>query len=133
MSAIRPAQNEVLEILSRETQEEDQENSFPIGALHNFSAGDEQPPTSNRFTPQIPEKYFISGQGRACTPFRLFTVVLDRAKFISEAGVYFYMAYLDASGDPDPYLEVCPDDTQIFRGVDMSTVAGRLGVVVLDG
>lgn len=28
--------------------------------------------------------------------YRLLTVVLDRAKFVSEAGVYFYMA--DLSG-----------------------------------
>lgn len=55
----------------------------------------------------------------------MFTVVLDRAKFVSEAGVYFYMA--------DPYLEDAPDDTQVLRGVDMSTIAGRLGMVVLDG
>jgi hypothetical protein len=59
--------------------------------------------------------------------------VLDRAKFVSEAGVYFYMADWDASGDPDPDLEVCSDDTQVLRGVDMSTIAGRLGMVVLDG
>ncbi|KOS36595.1 hypothetical protein ACN38_g12651, partial [Penicillium nordicum] len=69
----------------------------------------------------------------ASTPFRLFTVKLDRAKFASEVGVYFYMADFGASGDPDPYLEVCPDDTQIFRAVNMSTVAGRLRIVVLDG
>ncbi|KAJ6013128.1 hypothetical protein N7522_003483 [Penicillium canescens] len=129
-SAIRPAQAEVL---AHQTQEGDQENPFPIGALHTFSAGDEQPPTAHRFTPQRPGKYLTSAKATASTPFRLFTVALDRAKFISEAGVYFYMADFDASGDPDPYLEVCPDDTQIFRGVDMSTVAGRLGLVVLDG
>jgi hypothetical protein len=59
--------------------------------------------------------------------------VLDRAKFVSEAGVYFYMAYLDASEDSDPSMVDAPDDTQVVRGVDMSTVAGRLGVVALDG
>ena len=133
LSAIRPAQNEVLEILSRQTQEEDRENSFPIGALHNISTGDDQPPTSKRITPQIPEKHIITGQGRFCELFRLFTVVLDRAKFVSEAGVYFYMAYLDGSENPDPSMQDAPDDTQVVRGVDMSTVAGRLGVVVLDG
>ncbi|KAJ6150625.1 hypothetical protein N7471_001824 [Penicillium samsonianum] len=115
----------VLEILSRQTQEEDRENSFPIGALHNIPAGDDQPLTAKRITPQEPEKYIITAQGRSCELFRLFTVVLDRAKFVSEAGVYFYMA--------DPYLEDAPDDTQVLRGVDMSTIAGRLGMVVLDG
>ncbi|KAJ6035403.1 uncharacterized protein N7446_010164 [Penicillium canescens] len=123
----------VLEILSRQTQEEDRENSFPIGALHNISTGDDQPPTSKRITPQIPEKHIITGQGRFCELFRLFTVVLDRAKFVSEAGVYFYMAYLDGSENPDPSMQDAPDDTQVVRGVDMSTVARRLGVVVLDG
>ena len=58
--------------------------------------------------------------------------MLDRAKFVSEAGVYFYMAYLDGSENPDPSMQDAPDDTQVVRGVDMSTVARRLGVVVLD-
>ncbi|KAJ5294893.1 hypothetical protein N7508_009714 [Penicillium antarcticum] len=132
-SAIRPAQNEVLEILSQQTQEEDRENPFPIGALHNIPAGDNRLPTAQRITPQEPEKYMITAQGKSCELFRLFTVVLDRAKFVSEAGVYFYMAYLDASEDSDPSMEGAPDDTQVVRGVDMMTVAGRLGVVVLDG
>lgn len=133
LSAIRPAQNEVLEILSRETQEEDRENAFPIGALHNVSTGDDQPRISKRITPQIPEEHINTGQGRFCQLFRLFTVVLDRPKFVSEAGVYFYIAYLDAFENPDPSIQDAPDDTQVVRGVDMSTVAGRLGVVVLDG
>lgn len=133
LSAIRPAQNEVLEILSREAQEEDRENAFPIGALHNVSTGDDQPRISKRITPQIPEEHIITGQGRFCELFRLFTVVLDRPKFVSEAGVYFYIAYLDASENPDPSIQDAPDDTQVVRGLDMSTVAGRLGVVVLDG
>ncbi|KAJ5427319.1 hypothetical protein N7465_002389 [Penicillium sp. CMV-2018d] len=133
LSVIRPAQNVVLEILSRQTQEEDRENSFPIGALHNISTGDDQPPTSKRITPQIPEKHIITGQGRFCERFRLFTVVLDRARFVSEAGVYFYMAYLDGSENPDLSMQDAPDDTQVVRGVDMSTVPGRLGVVVLGG
>ncbi|CRL18261.1 unnamed protein product [Penicillium camemberti] len=72
-------------------------------------------------------------KGRFCELFRLFTVILDRAKFVSEAGVYFYMAYLDGSENPDPSMQDAPDDTQVVRGVDMSTVAARLGVVVLDG
>jgi hypothetical protein len=132
-SAIRPAQTEVLEVQSLQTQGGDRENPFPIGALHTFPAGDEQSPTAHRITPQKPEQYFIAAQGTSRTIFRLFTVVLDRAKFVSEAGVYFYMADRDASGDPDPYLEDGPDDTQVLRGVDMSTIARRLGMVVLDG
>lgn len=43
------------------------------------------------------------------------------------------MAYLDGSENPDPSMQDAPDDTQVVRGVDMSTVAARLGVVVLDG
>jgi hypothetical protein len=133
LSAVRPAQNEVLEILFRQTQQEDRENPFPIGALHNISTGDDRTPTSKRITPQIPEKHIITGQGRFCELFRLFTIVLDRAKFVSEAGVYFYMAHLVGSENPDPSMEDAPDDTQVVRCVDMSTVARRLGVVVLDG
>jgi hypothetical protein len=131
-SAVRPAQTEVLEVQSLQTQGGNRENPFPIGALHTFPAGDEQSPTARRITPQEPEQYFIAAQGTSRTIFRLFTVVLDRAKFVSEAGVFFYMADRDASGDPDPYLEDGPDDTQVLRGVDMSTVARRLGMVVLD-
>ncbi|KAJ5110622.1 hypothetical protein N7532_001157 [Penicillium argentinense] len=129
-SAIRPGQNEVLEILSQQTQE-DRENPFPVGAFHNIATGDDQPPTAKCITPQQPEKYISTAQGRFCELFRLFTVVLDRAKFVSEAGVYFYMAHLDAPEDPS--LEETPADTQVVRSSDMSTVAGRLGVVVLDG
>ncbi|KAJ5334058.1 uncharacterized protein N7506_007841 [Penicillium brevicompactum] len=131
-SAIRPAQNEVLKILSEQT-EEDPENSFLVGALHKVSTGDDQLQTWKHVTPQIPEQQIITGQGRFCEPFRLFAVVLDRANFVSESGVYFYMAYLDGSENPGPSMEDAPDDTQVVRGVDMSTVAGRLGMLVLDG
>ncbi|KAJ5363041.1 hypothetical protein N7541_003885 [Penicillium brevicompactum] len=131
-SANRFAQNEGLKILSKQT-EEDPENSFPVGALHKVSTGDDQPQTWKRVTPQIPEQQIITEQGRFCELFRLFAVVLDRANFVFEAGVYFYMAYLDGSENPDPSMEDAPDDTQVVQGVDMSTVAGRLGMVVLDG
>ncbi|CAG7924826.1 unnamed protein product [Penicillium olsonii] len=124
-SAIRPAQTEALSYYN-------QENPFTIGALHTFSVDNEQSSASYRSTPQQSDKYFASAKQTAKTPFRLFTVALDRPKFVSKAGVYFYMAEFDTSGDPDPYLEVCSDDTQVFRVEDMSTVAGRLGVVVLD-
>lgn len=125
-SAISPAQTEAL-------SHHNQENPFAIGALHPLSADNEQPSVAYRFTPQKSDKYFASAKETANTPFRLFRIALDRPRFVSEAGVYFYMADFDTSGDPDPYLEVCPDDTQIFRVEDMSTVAGRLGIVVLDG
>lgn len=131
-SAIHLAQYEVLKILSEQT-EEDPENSFPVGALYKISTGDDQPQTWKRVTPQITEKQIITGQGRFCDTFHLFAVVLDRANFVSEAGVYFYMAYLDGSENPDPSMEDAPDDTQVVRGVDMSTVVARLGMVVLDG
>ncbi|KAJ5371702.1 hypothetical protein N7517_003708 [Penicillium concentricum] len=128
-SAIRLAQTEVLEVQSHQTQGGDREDPFPIGALHIFP-GDEQSST-HRITPQEPEQYIIAAQGTSSTIFRLFTVVLDRAKFVSEAGVYFYMADWDAS--EDPYSEDGPDNTQVLRCVDMNTTAGRLGMVVLDG
>lgn len=128
-SSIRPAQTEYL---SHQTQERDQENPFPIGALHTFSAGDEQPPTAHRITPQQPEDTLLAAQRTLRTPFRMFAVVLDRAKFVSEAGIYFYMADWDASGDPDPDLEVCSYDTQVWRGVGISAIAERLGMVVLE-
>lgn len=64
--------------------------------------------------------------------FRLFTVVLDRVNFVSEAGVYFYMADMDASNDPDPYFQVSAHDTRILRAMDMSAVAERLGMTVFD-
>ncbi|KAJ5090742.1 hypothetical protein N7532_009426 [Penicillium argentinense] len=106
---------------------------FPSAPCTKFPAGDDQPPTAKRISPQKPEKYIINSKGKSCDLFRMFTVVLDRAKFVSEAGVYFYMTdWSSQSRDPDPYSEVCSDDTEIVRGVDMNTVAGRLGVVVLE-
>ncbi|KAJ5504330.1 hypothetical protein N7463_007204 [Penicillium fimorum] len=132
-SAIRPAQAEVLGVQSHQTQGGVRENPFPIGALHTFLAGDGQSLIVHRITPQEPDQYFIAAQGPSPTIFRLFTVVLDRARFVSEAGVYFYMADWDASGDPDPYWEDKPDDTQILRGVDVGMIAERLGMVALDG
>ncbi|CAG8356789.1 unnamed protein product [Penicillium salamii] len=132
-SAIRPAQAEVLEVLSHQTQETNQDNSFPIGALHTFPAGDKPSLTTHRITPQEPEQYIEAAQGTSSPIFRLFTVVLDRPNFVSEAGVYFYLADRDASGDPDPDLKDSPDDTQILRGVGMNTVARRLAMAILDG
>ncbi|KAJ5121652.1 uncharacterized protein N7515_009613 [Penicillium bovifimosum] len=128
-SAIRPAQNEVLEILSQQNEEKNRENPFSIGALHNITTGDSQPLAAKRFTPQEPDQYIKSSQG-ACddSEFRMFTVVLDRAKFVSEAGVYFYMTDSDESEDPD----TSSDDTIVSRVVDMNTAARRLGVVALD-
>lgn len=132
-AAIRRAQTEVIEVLSTQsTQEEIREDPFPIGALHTFYAGDEQSPITHRMTPQLSDAYFVPTEKPPRIPYRLFTVVLDRAKFVSEAGVYFYKAYWDATGNVDPYAEDAPDDTQVSRGVDLGTTAGRLGLVVPD-
>ena len=62
----------------------------------------------------------------------MFAVVLDRANFVSQAGVYFYMANLDPLNDTDPDLEVCSDDTQVWRGVGMSEVARRLAMLAVN-
>jgi hypothetical protein len=132
-AAIRPAQTEVIEVLSSQsTQEENREDPFPIGALHTFHTGDEQSPTTHRMTPQLSDAYFVPTEKPPRIPYRLFTVVLDRARFVSEAGVYFYKAYWDSTGNVDPYAEDAPDDTQVSRGVDLGTTAGRLGLVVPD-
>ncbi|KAJ5494542.1 hypothetical protein N7463_010629 [Penicillium fimorum] len=88
--------------------------------------GDEQSPTTHRMTPQYSDAYFIY------LPYRLITVVLDRAKFFSEARVYFFKAYWDSTGDVDPYAEDDPGDTEVSRGVNLGTTAGPLGLVVLD-
>ncbi|KGO58340.1 hypothetical protein PEX2_068500 [Penicillium expansum] len=104
-SAIRSAQDEVLEILSQQTQGRGPRKSLPYRRSTQYPACDDQTPTANRITPQDPEKSIIIAQGKYCDLFRLFTVVLDRAKFISEAGVYFYMADLDASKDSNPFME----------------------------
>lgn len=128
-SAIRSAQNEVLEILSQQNEEANQENPFSIGAVHNITTGDSQPLAAKRFTPQGSDQYIKSPHGqRDNSGFRMFTVVLDRAKFISEAGVYFYKTDWDESEDPD----TSSDDTIVARVPDMNTAARRLGVVVLD-
>jgi len=128
-SAIRSAQNEVLEILSQQNEQVNQENPFSIGAIHNITTGDSQPLAAKRFTPQGPGQYIQSPQGQCDNSgFRIFTVVLDRAKFISEAGVYFYKTDWDECEDPD----TSSDDTIVSRIPDMNTAARRLGVVVLD-
>lgn len=122
-SAIGPAQNEVLESLSQQNQES-QESPFPIGALHNILSEEDQPPAAKRVTPRGPEKYLYNW-----LPYEsgTFTVVLDRAKFVSENGVYFYKNHCSKVNDS----EVLSDNTNIVRGVDMSAVARRLGMVVL--
>lgn len=123
-STIGPAQNEVLESLSQQDQES-QESPFPIGALHNIPPEEDQPPAAKRITPRGPEKYLYNW-----LPYEsgTFTVVLDRAKFVSENGVYFYNNHCSKINDS----EVLSDNTNIVRGVDMSAVARRLGMVVLD-
>ena len=118
----------MLEILSQQN-EEHRENPFSIGALHNITIGDSQPLAAKRFTPQGPGQYIKISQGAYDdSGFRMFTVVLDRAKFVSDAGVYFYMTNSDESEDPD----TSSDDTIVSRVVDMNTASRRLGVVVLD-
>ncbi|KAJ5834451.1 hypothetical protein N7447_000477 [Penicillium robsamsonii] len=132
-AAIRPAQSEVIEVLSSQpTHEENREDPFLIGALHTFYAGNEQSPITCRMTPQRSDAYLSRTENQSWTPYRLFTVVLDRAKFVSEAGIYFYKAYWDSTTDLDPYAEDAPHDTDVVRGVDLSTTAGRLGLVVFD-
>ncbi|KAJ5987934.1 hypothetical protein N7481_003144 [Penicillium waksmanii] len=86
-TAIRPARTEVIEALSSESnQEGDQEDPFPIGALHTFYTGDEQSPaTIHRMAPQLSDAYFVPTEKPPRIPYRLFAVVLDRAKFVSEA------------------------------------------------
>ncbi|CAG8274342.1 unnamed protein product [Penicillium salamii] len=123
-SAIGPAQNEVLESLSQQNQES-QESPFPIGALHNILSEEDQPPAAKRVTPRGPEKYLYNW-----LPYEsgTFTVVLDRAKFVSENGVHFYKNHCSKVNDS----EVLSDNTNIVRGVNMSAVARRLGMVVLD-
>lgn len=128
-SAIKPAQNDVLGILSKQNEQERRENTYSIGALHNITKDDSQPLAAKRFTPQGPDWYIRNSRGVSDDSlFRMFAVVLDRAKFISEAGVYFFMTDSDESEDPD----TSSDDTTVFRAVDMNTAARRLGVVVLD-
>lgn len=126
-TAIGPAQTEFIEELG-------QDNPFPIGALHTFQTDDEKSPTTttHRMTPQLSDAYFVPTEKPPRMPYRLFAVVLDRAKFVSEAGICFYKGYLDSTGDVDPYAEDAPDDTQISRCVDLATAAGRLGLMVPD-
>lgn len=125
-TAIGSTQTEVIETL-------EQEDPFPIGALHTFYTGEEKSPTiTHRMTPQLSDAYFVPTEKPPRIPYRLFAVVLDRAKFVSEAGVCFYKGYWDSTGDVDPYAEDAPDDTQVSRCVDLATTARRLGFMVPD-
>jgi hypothetical protein len=123
-SAICPAQNELLEILSQQNKE-NRENTFPVGALHNMRAEEDQPPAAKRVTPRGSEKYFGAYEE---DEFSTFAVVLDRANFVSENGVYFCIN----DKNQNQYTAVSGDDTDVVRSVDMNTVARRLGVLILD-
>ena len=74
----------------------------------------------------------MAAQRTLRTPFRVLAVVLDPTRSFSESGVYFYMAGSVVSGGAEPDLEVCPDDTEVWRGLGISEVARRLGIAVLD-
>ncbi|KAJ5782358.1 hypothetical protein N7457_004132 [Penicillium paradoxum] len=103
-----------------------------IGALHTFSANEDETPAPHRIPPSYPHDSIYAARVGLSTPYRVFAVVLDRANFVSEAGIYFYMADWDASNDPDPFLEVCPDDAEVRRCVGMSEAARRLAMLAVD-
>ncbi|OQE12284.1 hypothetical protein PENVUL_c001G08374 [Penicillium vulpinum] len=118
-SAIGPAHTEALS---------HQQTNLPIGALHTFCASEDDLPAPHYISPQLPEESLSAARKMLRTPFRMFAVVLDRANFVSQAGIFFYMTNFDALNDPDLNLEVSPDDTQIRRGVGISEVARRLAM-----
>ncbi len=103
--------------------------AFTPGALHNFPADDNEPAALHRVTPQNELDSIADAKHAARDPCGVFAVVLDRANFISDAGVYFYIADFGDDGISEENLS---DDTTIRRCVGMAEAARRLAMLAIE-
>lgn len=104
-------------------------NDFPIGALHTFPPNNNETPVTHRVSPQLRPDALNTAQRQLAHPYRAFAVVLDRANFVTEAGVYFYMADPDTS-QRDPAIS--GPDTEVWRSAGMREVARRLAMLAVE-
>ncbi|KAL5336629.1 hypothetical protein BJX70DRAFT_409813 [Aspergillus crustosus] len=108
-------------------------NGLPHGALQIFSADEKEPPARYRVAPTYPHDSTHAARRDLATPCRVFAVVLDRANFVAEAGVYFYKADVDYFKQPQLFCDgICPDDTVVWRCIGMREVARRLGMIAVE-
>ncbi|KAL2828495.1 hypothetical protein BDW59DRAFT_178849 [Aspergillus cavernicola] len=123
-SAILPAHHNALT---------NHQTKFPLGARHIFSSdpGTNEPPAAHRVTPQSSDGMIEAVSSNLKDPYTVFAVVLDRATFVNEAGIYFYISGYSNHGerrpfDPKPH----PDDTEVWRSPGIADAARRLGTLV---
>ncbi|KAL4947026.1 hypothetical protein BDW69DRAFT_190590 [Aspergillus filifer] len=105
---------------------------LPTGAVHTLSSGSSEngPVAEDRVTPQLRRDSIAYARQRVRDPYRVFAVVLDRANFVDEAGVYFFMEDMDNSSWEG--IEGCPN-MEIWRCTsDMALVARRLAMLVVE-
>ncbi|KAK2767729.1 hypothetical protein FQN54_003887 [Arachnomyces sp. PD_36] len=105
-------------------------DTFPIGALHNISANNNDP-TPQRVSPQRRSDRLATAKEMLKRPYRVFAVVLDRALFVSEPGVCFYMTDYDTSNAPHPVFVSYPE-TQVWRSAGIHEVARRLAMLAVE-
>lgn len=116
-SAILPAHHRLLK---------HENTAFTIGALHLFSSQNDEPPATHRVCPFFCGDTLATARRAVNDTFRVFTVVLDRPNFVSEAGVYFYMDERDKDEWDDA------EDTQVLRCPGMHEAARRLAMLVVE-
>lgn len=120
-SGIRAAYNSVIA---------SQSVTFAPGALYKFPVDDGEPAALHRVSPQNELDRFWDAQHAARNPCGVFAVVLDRANFVSEAGVYFYTA--DFGYDETSKKEDLSDDTKVWRCIGMAEAARRLAMLAVE-
>ncbi|KAL4794871.1 hypothetical protein BDV19DRAFT_364074 [Aspergillus venezuelensis] len=104
---------------------------LPTGAVHTFSRSPSanEPVAEYRVSPQLRRDSIEYARQLVRDPYQVFAVVLDRANFVDEAGVYFFMAD-NSSGEAD--IERCPK-MEVWRCTsDMALIARRLAMLVLE-
>ncbi|KAL4783535.1 hypothetical protein BJX76DRAFT_329638 [Aspergillus varians] len=106
-----------------------QTTDLPIGALHTFPRGIDQPPVTRRVSPQLRSDALNTAQRQLDEPYRVFAVVLERVNFVAEAGVYFYMDDPDTSERPPA---ITGPDTEVWRSAGIREVARRLAMLAVE-
>ena len=109
-------------------------DTFPIGALYTLTSDHTDPnraPAPHRISPQRRSDGLATALMMLREPYRVFAVVLDKARFVREAGVCFYMTDYDESKEPDRDDVSCPN-TQVWRSAGMSEVARRLAMLAVE-
>ncbi|KAL4813742.1 hypothetical protein BDW67DRAFT_177578 [Aspergillus spinulosporus] len=120
LSSIRPAHNHLQALTT----------PFPVGARHTVPVTGSSSKI-HRIYPQYQSDTVGAAKCMLISPYRMFTVVLDRPNFVEEADVYFYMSEYAPSVDLPPEAQPHPDDTEVWRVVGTKEVSMLLGMVGL--